>query len=332
MRDILSVPQSLPKATMASHLDLTSLQLIINVAEAATITHGARRSHLSLAAASERIRILEAAVGTPLFERQRRGVKLTAAGSVVVRHAAAALKQLEQMTSEIGRHAKGKRVRVRVLSNTVGMLEYLPKALTTYLAAHPRVDVDLEEMPSRQVVHSISAGRADIGIVGGPLDAEASEIETVPLAKNRLVLLVPGVHPLARVRRTSFATALEHEWVGLNTSTILGNFVDEQARLIGRPPTIRVRLGSFDAIGAMVARGVGVAVVPEATAHRWAKSAMVKVVTLKDAWAVRHLTICTRRSALLSTEARNLFECLTSAVVRPASKPFWHGTVQHRKS
>ena len=206
---------------MTAPFDLISLQLILNVAEVASITHGARRSHLSLAAASERIRSLEAAIGTPLFERKRRGVELTAAGSAAVRHATAVLQQLEQMREELARHAKGLRARVRLLSNTVGILEYLPKTLAAYLAAHPHVDLDLEERSSRQIVQSINNGRADIGIGGGTLDAEASEIETAPLAENRLVLIVPRGHPLADVRCTDFAEALGFDWVGLGETSVL---------------------------------------------------------------------------------------------------------------
>ena len=67
---------------MPFRYDLTDLRLFIHVAEASNITHGARRSNMSLAAASERIREMEAALGTGLLVRGRRGVQLTAAGSI----------------------------------------------------------------------------------------------------------------------------------------------------------------------------------------------------------------------------------------------------------
>jgi DNA-binding transcriptional LysR family regulator len=321
MRDILSVPQSLPKAAVAHRFDPTSLQLILNVAEAASITHGARRSHLSLAAASERIRALEASVGAALFDRKRRGVELTPAGSVVVQYASIAMQQLEQMRGELARYAMGLRVRIRLLSNTVGLLEYLPRVLARYLAAFPQVDVDLDERPTRDIVQSITLGRADIGIIGGPLGAEGSELETFPLAENRLVLIVPRGHPLARLHCASLATALDYDWVGLGTTSVLQSYVEQQARLVGRRPKLRVRLGTFDTIGEMVASGVGVAVVPEVAARRWARSSRVKIIALSDAWAIRHLTVCTRRARLLSTEARKLLEYLTTSKVgRPSTK------------
>jgi len=291
--------------------DLTSLRLILYVAEAGSITHGARRSHLSLPAASERVRAMESEMGTALFERKRRGVELTPAGSVVVQCAADVVQQLEQLQGELGRYAKGMRVRVRLWSNTVGLLEYLPKPLSRYLAAFKHVDVDLEERPTRDIVQAITLGRADLGIIGGPLGADASDLETFPFAKNRLVLIVPRGHPLARLRSTGFAAALEFEFVGLGANHVFQSYVEQQAHLAGRRLRVRVRLGAFDAIAELVAQGIGVAVVPEVVTRRKAQSAPVTVVALKDSWAMRHLTICTRREQLLSNEAQQLLKYLT---------------------
>jgi DNA-binding transcriptional LysR family regulator len=66
---------------MSIRFDLIDLQLFLHVAEAASITHGATRSNMSLASASERIRDMEGTLGAPLLERKRRGVRLTPEGS-----------------------------------------------------------------------------------------------------------------------------------------------------------------------------------------------------------------------------------------------------------
>src|SRR5215472_13234282 len=97
--------------------DLVDLRLVLNVADAGNITHGASRSGLALASASERIRDMEREMGAPLFERQRRGVAPTAAGLALVRHARQVMQQLEAMRGELGDFAKGLRGKVRVLSN-----------------------------------------------------------------------------------------------------------------------------------------------------------------------------------------------------------------------
>jgi DNA-binding transcriptional LysR family regulator len=89
--------------------DLTDLQLFIHVAVASNITQGARRSNMSLAAASERIREMEATLGTNLLVRGRRGVQLTAAGSILLQHARIVSEQLKQMRGDLDGYAGGLR-------------------------------------------------------------------------------------------------------------------------------------------------------------------------------------------------------------------------------
>src|ERR1700681_2591697 len=113
----------------AFRFDLTDLRLFLNVDDAASITHGASRSHMALASASERIRAMEDALGAPLLERKRRGVQLTPAGSALVHHARIVTQQLEQMRDELSDYAKGLRGHVRLLSNTVAIAELLPAPL-----------------------------------------------------------------------------------------------------------------------------------------------------------------------------------------------------------
>jgi molybdate transport repressor ModE-like protein len=304
---------------MGYRFDLVDLRLFLHVAEAASITHGARRSNMSLAAASERIRAMEEALGAPLLERKRRGVELTAAGSVLVQHARLVMQQLEQMRGELDGYAKGLRGHVRLLSNTVGMLEYLPAALAAFLSAHPNVDVDLDERPSREIVQAIAAGRADIGIVAGALDP-AAELETFHFAENLLVLVVPRGHTLGRHRKVSFGLALEHDFVGLGAGSALQDYVNQQAQRAARRLKVRVRLASFDLICQMVESGIGVAVLPEAAARRWQKSMAIRVVALTDPWAVRHLTGCVRSLKSLPPHAQRLVEFLRPRAV-PESRP-----------
>ena len=137
--------------------DLIDLRLVLNVADAASITHGAARSGLALASASERIRDMEQELGAPLFERQRRGVAPTAAGLALLHHARLVTQQLEAMRGELGGFAKGLRGRVRVLSNTAATLEFLPPLLGPFLAAHPK---SMSRSRSGRAPRSCAAWRA----------------------------------------------------------------------------------------------------------------------------------------------------------------------------
>src|SRR5262245_65560545 len=119
--------------------DLTDLKLFLHVIEAGSITAGAERMHLALAAASTRIRNMEIELGTPLLSRDRQGVQPTPAGRTLIHHARALLQQVERMRGELGEYADGLKGHVRLLSNTNALTEFLPEPLSNFLAAHPQV-------------------------------------------------------------------------------------------------------------------------------------------------------------------------------------------------
>lgn len=294
---------------MPFRYDLTDLRLFIHVAESSNITHGAKRSNMSLAAASERIREMEATLGTGLLVRGRRGVKLTAAGSILLQHARAVSEQLKQMRGELDGYSGGLRGNVRVLVNTVAMLEYVPALLPTFLARQKNIDVDLEEAKSPDIMRIVAAGRADIGIVAGAIDPEM-QLETFPFAQNVLVLITPKRHPLAGKRRVAFADTLAHEYIGLDNASALQTFVNRQAEHLGRSMKIRVRLSSFDVVCQMVEAGTGLAIVPRAAAQRWRRLASFSIVQLTDSWVVRHLALCVRNLQSATPHARRLLTYL----------------------
>src|SRR5690349_2521574 len=225
--------------------DLVGLRLVLNIADAGNITHGAARSGLALASASERLRDLERELGAPLFERQRRGVTPTPAGLSLIHHARLVTQQLETMRDELADFARGLRGRVRLLSNTAATLEVLPERLGAFLAAHPKVDIEVEERPSPEIVQAVARGRAEIGVVADAVDS-AAELETFPFAEDRLVLVTPARHPLANKRQIAFADALAHDFAGLPQGSALQEHLEGHAARAGREMRMRVRLPGFD--------------------------------------------------------------------------------------
>src|SRR5689334_20581742 len=99
-------------------VDLIDLDLVTAVAETGSITHGAARARLSLPAASGRIRSLEHTLGVTLFDRGRRGVALTPAGHVLLRHARSVCHAVGQLRTELDEYAQGHGATVRVQANT----------------------------------------------------------------------------------------------------------------------------------------------------------------------------------------------------------------------
>jgi len=291
--------------------DLTDLSLFREVVEAGSITRGAERAHLALAAASTRIRSMEDAIGAALLVRSRQGVVPTQAGRTLLQHARTMLQQAERLREDLSAYAGGLAGQIRVLSNTNALTEFLPESLSSFLSAHPNVSVDLEERLSDEIVGLIAEGVADLGIVAGTVDAGA--LETYPFRRDRFVLVVARDHPLAKRAKISFAEVLDRDFVGLDRASALQRFLADKAARIGRPLRLRVQLRSFDAVCRMVECNVGVGIVPETTARRTARTMGIVAVTLSDPWAVRDLTICVRNMQELPPFARQLVEHLRAA-------------------
>lgn len=292
------------------HFDLVDLSLFRHVAEAGSITRGAERAHLALAAASTRIRNLERALGSDLLVRTRQGVVPTAAGRALLQHARAMLAQAERLREDLGAFAGGFAGQIRVLSNTNALTEFLPESLGAFLAAHPQISVDLEERLSDEIVGLIAERVADIGIVAGTVDT--GTLVTFPFRSDRFVLVTPEGHPLGARASVPFAEVLAHDVVGLDRASALQRFLSDKAGRIGRAIRLRVQLRSFDAVCRMVEAGVGLGIVPETTARRASRVMGLHTVALDDPWAARDLMIVVRDLDDLAPSARELVAHLRS--------------------
>ncbi len=291
--------------------DLADLSLFRHVVEAGSITRGAERAHLALAAASTRIRNMEEALGVALLTRGRQGVTPTQAGCTLLQHARAILRQAERLHEDLGAYGGGLAGQIRLLSNTNALTEFLPEALSSFLSAHPNVSVDLVERLSDEIVGLIAEGVADLGIVAGTVDAGA--LETYPFRRDRFVLVVARDHALAERAKIGFEEVLDHDFVGLDRASALQRFLASKAVRIGRPLRLRVQLRSFDAVCRLVECKVGIGIVPETTARRVIRTMAIAVVPLMDSWAERELTLCIRNMDGLPLYARQLVEHLRAS-------------------
>ena len=291
--------------------DLTDLRLFCDVVEAGSITRGAERSALALAAASTRIRAMEQSLGAALLTRSRQGVSPTPAGQLLLKHARSLLEQSARLQDELSAIAESGAGEVRVLANTNALTEFLPEALSSFLADHPQVSVDLEERLSDEIVGLVAEGAADLGIVAGTVDVGA--LETYPFRTDRFVVVTAPDHPLARSLSASFGEVLDYDLVGLDRASSLQRFLGARAAREGKRLRLRVQLRSFDAVCRLVECGVGVGVVPETTAARAVCTMKLTIVALSDDWAVRELKICARSLDDLRPVARQLVDSLRTA-------------------
>jgi DNA-binding transcriptional LysR family regulator len=303
---------------MSVDFDLTDLRLFLLVVEGGSITAGARAAHLSLAAGSARVLGMEQSLATPLLMRGRRGVLPTAAGRALLQHARTVLQRAERLRLALEEHASSSKHHIALIGTSAAIREYLPDGLGDFLARNPQVNVSVAEAASEASVLAVLAGSADIAFV---TESQAIEgLEFFPFVTNRFALVVPRGHRLVQEaggRVISEALADGCDVVGLLEGSALQDTWDQRVAGRGAGLNYRVRVPSFDAQLRLIERGVGVALLPEATARRGARTMAIEVLPLSDPYLVRRLLICVQRFSALPTETQSLVEHLRGAEQAP---------------
>ena len=302
-------------------LDLTTLNLVLAIADTRSITRGAAREHLALAAASKRLSDLEARFGVMLFERRARGVEPTEAGRALVRHVRSLHANLHALESEVVEFSRGIKGHLRIVANASAISECLPPALAAFSQAHPQIRISLEEESSAEVQAAVAEGRADVGVFVPPqLD---NRLDTLPWRQGELAVVVPARHALARRKALRFEQLLDHDIVGLHHGAAAQELMRAEAEGAGRPLKARLSVRGFDAIAQLVEAGLGVAVMPATTAERLARLHAVKVLALDEPWARREYRLAVRRQEVLPTVVQRFVDALTLDVTQehPAGDP-----------
>ncbi|MGQ7261885.1 LysR family transcriptional regulator [Vreelandella sp. V005] len=289
--------------------DFVTLKLFISVADEGRLTAAAEREHLALAAVSKRISDLEALVGTTLLYRRPRGVELTPAGQAFLHHARRILDNIERLHAELSEYGEGVRGHVRIHSNTSAIIAFLPQDLSAFSRLYPEIKIDLQERVSSEIIAAVRDGLTDIGIFAGHVPAP--DLQQLSYRHDRLVLMTPIDHPLAKRESIAFNEALAFDFIGLQQDASLQSLLNEQANLAGKALRMRIQVRSFDAICRMIHHGMGVGVLPEQTIYRDLGDLQLKSIPLSDPWAQRELVIGMRRYASLHVTARHLVDHLT---------------------
>jgi DNA-binding transcriptional LysR family regulator len=302
----------MPRTPLPWHalgLDLVTLRVLKAAAEERSLAGAAERERLALSAVSRRIAEMEARFGTALLRRHDRGVEPTAAGEALLRHIGPLFDLLGRAAADVEAFASGARGHVRLHANISAITGPLPEALTGFLAAHPGIEVSLEERLSSEILHAVRIGAADVGLVSATV--QAPDLRLIPWREDRLMAVLPQDHPLLRHAGPDtalrFADLAAEPFVGLSPATALQQLYRDEAATLGLVLRERVNVASFDGVRRMVEAGLGVAVLPAAGAEPYVAAMAIAVRPLAEAWAVRLLALCIRTDAgTLSAAARLL--------------------------
>ena len=225
-------------------IDQVTLRLFIAVCEEGTIARAAEREFIAPSAVSKRLADLEALVDVALLSRSQRGVRATAAGEALLRHARLIMRGHERLQAELSEYAAGARGHVRVLANVSSMVEFLPEALSVFLKANPQVRVDVEERVSAEIVRGLEEGVADLGICRDVVPM--GSLDVLPYRSDHLALIVPRDHPLASETAVGFEQTLAFDHLGLASNASVNALMQRIAVEKGSELNYRTYVSTFD--------------------------------------------------------------------------------------
>jgi DNA-binding transcriptional LysR family regulator len=205
---------------------------------------------------------------------------------------------------------------VRIAACTSTVLQFLPLDLLRCHAACPDVKIDLQELNSSGVIQALGRGLADIGIYESTLGTVP--MPSKPYHEDRLVLVVPAGHALARVTRVRAEDFMDFDVIGLSEGSAVSGTLERVAANAQRSLRIRIRVSSFASMMAMVEQGIGIGVMPERVARSFRGHPRFRRLAIAEDWAVRRFVLCHQPAPALSSAARAYVEVLTAVNSRTA--------------
>ena len=188
------------------HLKL--LAHVVEVARMGSIRKAAERLNLTPSAMNRRIQDLEAEVGTPLFERRPRGVRLTTAGEMFVRYARSQIAEAERMLSQVEDLRGLRRGPIQIACSQALALDFLPSHIAAFQKKHPKVLFDLRVMDHERALAALAAYEVDLALVYRP--AMWPSLRVIASIPQRLVVIVRSDHPLAAKKTVRLSECAEY--------------------------------------------------------------------------------------------------------------------------
>jgi molybdate transport repressor ModE-like protein len=184
-------------STLGALWDATRMRLLVEIERRGTLSGAAAAVGIGQPSASQHLRVLEAAAGQRLVERDGRGSRLTEAGRVLAARAAQALDTLEQADAELARLSGLETGTIHLGASTAPGVYLLPDTLGCFRRDYPGVTVEVEIASSGEILARLLAGRLQLAIVGA--EAADERVTLTPFLDDELVgVASPGTLPLAR--------------------------------------------------------------------------------------------------------------------------------------
>ncbi|MCI3933215.1 MULTISPECIES: LysR family transcriptional regulator [unclassified Streptomyces] len=214
-------------------------------------------------AITQQMKALERSVGTVLFTRVGRRMRLTEAGEALSRHAGVILGNIDAAQQQMNAITRLRTGRVRLCAFPSATATLIPEALARLARGHRGIRVELQEYEPPESLQRLVHGDADITLAftyPGLREDVPDEVVEVPLMEDQLTVLLPTGHPLARRRSVRLADLSDERWIA-GCLRCRANFLHECAEQ-GFAPDIAFTTDDNLVIQSLVSEGLGIAMMP----------------------------------------------------------------------
>ncbi len=239
-------------------MDTRFLQSFIHVVDSGSIAEAARRLDLTPASVAQRLKALEAAVGSKLVARAGRNVRPTVAGNRILERARRLLDEVRDLKSA----ASGTDLPagpLRLGATPTALTGIVPTVLKRWVARYPDIEIYIEPSTTVQLYSRVLAGQLDAAVLVHPLFDLPKGYAWFPLREEPLILLthqdVTG--------RDALAVAAREPFIRYDRSVVGGRLADDYLRERGVRPHVRFELDGIESIAKLVSEGLGVSVLPD---------------------------------------------------------------------
>ncbi|MFE7774946.1 LysR family transcriptional regulator [Streptomyces sp. NPDC057445] len=298
-------------------IDPRRLRILRAVADHRTVTAAAAALYLTPSAVSQQLAALEQETGHTLLIRSGRGVRLTAAGEILLAHAHVVLSQLERAEAELAAYAGGAAGEVTVAAFATGIAEVLAPAIGRLADEHPGIRVRVRDAEGDESLPMVLDGEADLALAveyrGAPREDDR-RLARVPLYAEPFDAVLHCGHPLAGGHRVELAQLADSDWIGPYPGNPCHDVMLLACELAGFEPRLVHSSDDFRAVVALAGAGAGVALVPR-SALRGMELKDTVVFPVGDPAATRRVFAAVRRGA----ESHPLLSPVLEALVRSAA-------------
>jgi DNA-binding transcriptional LysR family regulator len=241
-------------------MDLRQLEILQAIAETGSFTACGRKLHVSQSAISRQILLLEEELGEPLFLRVGRRVKMTPAAESLVQLGQRVFQDVRDVVGAITDRTRELKGTLRLSGGMTVCLYVFPPLLKHLRRVHPRLDVRLTVATAGRSVEEIRGGRVDAGLLTLPV--EESDLVTLPVLREELLLVTTPTHPLSRRRRVAPRDLAGQPFVLFEVGSGTRKVIDRFFAAENIEPTIVMDTENVEIIKAMVKTGLGIGIVP----------------------------------------------------------------------